>query len=76
VLAWGVVPFTLSLPLSVELVVARAEKQALLATFLVLLSTAVLTTIFFFWQGLRGVAVGLVAGEWLLVVALFGASQR
>lgn len=73
ILAWGVLPFTLSLPLSVELVVAGAEKWVLLATFAVLVGTAVLTTVAFSWYGLSGVALGLLVGEWLLVVTLYGA---
>ncbi len=76
ILAWGVLPFTLSLPLSVELVVAGAEKLALLATFVVLLGTAVLTTIAFSQQGVFGVAMSLVAGEWLLLVGLFMVRQE
>lgn len=71
ILAWGVLPFTLSLPLSVELVVAGSEKRALLATFVVLVGTAVLTTAAFLGRGLPGAAMGLVAGEWLLFVGLF-----
>ena len=75
-LAWGVLPFTLSLPLSVELVVAGAEKRVLLATFVVLVATAVLSTIGYSWFGLPGVALSLVAGEWLLAVLLFAARRR
>ncbi|MCA9945691.1 MAG: oligosaccharide flippase family protein [Anaerolineales bacterium] len=74
-LAWGVLPFTLSLPLSVELVVAGAEKRVLLATFAVLVGTAVLSTIGYSWFGLPGVALSLVAGEWLLAVLLFAARR-
>ena len=73
ILALGVVPFTISLPLSVQLVVAGAEKWVLLATFLTLLGTAVLATIVFTGQGLIGLALSLATGEWLLVVALVGA---
>jgi len=73
ILAWGVLPFTLSLPLSVELVVAGAEKQALLATFLVLVGMAVITAFAFSWYGLSGLAYGLLIGEWLLVISLYGA---
>lgn len=73
ILAWGIVPFTISLPLSVELVVAGQEKPVLLATFVVLLGTAVLTTAAFWGYGLIGVAVGLLIGEWLLVIGLYGA---
>ncbi|MBK8902030.1 MAG: oligosaccharide flippase family protein [Anaerolineaceae bacterium] len=72
ILAWGVIPFTLSLPLSVELVVAGREKRVLLATFVVLVGTAVLTTAAFTRLGLPGVAWGLVLGEWLLVMLLLG----
>ena len=72
-LAWGVLPFTISLPLSVALVVSGAEKRALLATFLTLLGTAVLALIAFSWRGLTGLTFGLVAGEWLLVILLTGA---
>jgi O-antigen/teichoic acid export membrane protein len=75
ILAWGVLPFTLSLPLSVELVVAGEEKRVLLATFVVLVGTAVFTTAAFFQEGVLGVAVGLVAGEWLLVATLYGATR-
>ncbi len=71
ILAWGLVPFTISLPLSVELVVAGAEKWALLATLVVLVATAVVTTVAFFQQGVLGVALGLVTGELLLAAALF-----
>ena len=75
-LAWGVVPFTISLPLSVEMVVAGREKRVLLATLAVLVGTAVLTTVGFVQYGLLGLAVGLVVGEWLLAVALFAAVQN
>lgn len=76
ILAWGVVPFTISLPLSVEMVVAGREKRVLLATLAVLVGTAVLTTVGFVQYGLLGLAVGLVVGEWLLAVALFAAVQN
>ncbi len=76
ILAWGVLPFTLSLPLSVELVVVGAEKRALLATFVVLVGTAVLTTMAFFWQGVIGLAFSLVVGELLLAVAFWSAWHR
>jgi O-antigen/teichoic acid export membrane protein len=75
ILAWGVLPFTLSLPLSVELVVAGEEKRVLLATCVVLVGTAVFTTAAFLQEGVLGVAVGLVAGEWLLVATLYGATR-
>jgi O-antigen/teichoic acid export membrane protein len=74
-LAWGILPFTVSLPLSLELVVAGAEKRALLATFGVLVGTAVVTTVAFQQSGLAGMAVGLVAGEWLLVLLLLTAKR-
>ena len=76
ILAWGVVPFTISLPLSVEMVVAGREKRVLLATLAVLVGTAVLTTVGFVQYCLLGLAVGLVVGEWLLAVALFAAVQN
>ena len=69
-LAWGVIPFTISLPLSLELVVAGQEKRVLLATFFTLLGTAVLVTLAFRQQGIMGLALGLVVGECLLVAAL------
>ncbi len=76
ILAWGVVPFTLSLPLSVEMVVAGQEKRVLLATFVVLVGTAVLTTSAYFRHNVAGVSVGLLIGEWLLLAALFIAKRR
>ena len=74
-LAWGIIPFTLSLPLSLEMVVCGLEKRVLLATFGALLGTAVLTTATFLWHGLAGLAFGLVVGEWLLVLALISAKR-
>jgi O-antigen/teichoic acid export membrane protein len=69
-LALGIVPFTLSQPLAAELVAAGREKRVLAATGVALVATAVLSTLAFFWQGLAGLALGLVAGEWLLVGTL------
>jgi O-antigen/teichoic acid export membrane protein/SAM-dependent methyltransferase len=69
-LALGIVPFTLSQPLAAELVAAGREKRVLAATGVALVGTAVLSTLAFFWQGLAGLALGLVAGEWLLVGSL------
>lgn len=69
-LALGIVPFTLSQPLAAELVAAGREKRVLVATGVTLVGTAVLSTLAFFWQGLAGLALGLVAGEWLLVGTL------
>lgn len=69
-LALGLVPFTLSQPLAAELVAAGREKRVLAATGVALAGTAVLSTLAFFWQGLAGLALGLVAGEWLLVGTL------
>lgn len=71
ILAWGIIPFTISLPLSLELVVAGAEKWVLLATVLTLLGTSVLISVTFSWQGLLpGLALALLLGEWLLVVSM------
>ncbi|WP_420631042.1 methyltransferase domain-containing protein [Candidatus Leptofilum sp.] len=70
-LAWGLIPFALSQPLAVELIVAGAEKRVLAGTFLSLVGTAVICTAAFRWQGLNGLSVGLVVGEWLLVIALW-----
>ncbi len=69
-LALGIVPFTLSQPLAAELVAAGREKRVLAATGVALAGTAVLSTLAFFWQGVAGLALGLVAGEWLLVGSL------
>ena len=63
-------PSTLSQPLAAELVAAGREKGVLAATGVALAGTAVLSTLAFFWQGLAGLALGLVAGEWLLVGSL------
>ena len=70
-LAWGTIPFTLSLPFSMSLVVAGQEKRVLVATFLTLVLTAVSTTIGFHGQGLTGLALALVVGEWVLAAALW-----
>ncbi|VAW36250.1 hypothetical protein MNBD_CHLOROFLEXI01-3230, partial [hydrothermal vent metagenome] len=75
ILAWGIIPFTISLPISLELVVAGLEKRVLLATFLALLGTAVLTAIAFSLQQLQGLTVALVIGEWLLVSFLLAAKR-
>ena len=75
ILAWGVVPFTISLSLSVQLVVAGAEKWVLLTNFLTLLGTAVFVTIVFSSLGLIGLALGLIAGEWLLAILLTAAKR-
>ncbi|MFZ1396516.1 MAG: polysaccharide biosynthesis C-terminal domain-containing protein, partial [Candidatus Promineifilaceae bacterium] len=69
-LALGIVPFTLSQPLAAELVAVGREKRVLAATGVALAGTAVLSTLAFFWHGLAGLALGLVAGEWLLVATL------
>ncbi|MCB8978769.1 MAG: oligosaccharide flippase family protein [Ardenticatenaceae bacterium] len=74
-LALGIIPFTLSQPLAAELVAAGKEKRVLVASFVTLVGTAVLSTLAFFWQGLTGLALGLVAGEWLLVGTLKAGSQ-
>ncbi|WP_420645233.1 methyltransferase domain-containing protein [Candidatus Leptofilum sp.] len=70
-LAWGLLPFALSQPLALEMIVAGAEKRVLAGTFFTLVGTAVIGTAAFQWQGLNGLSVGLVAGEWLLVIALW-----
>lgn len=72
-LAWGMIPFSLSLPLSVELVVAERERRVLLATVVALVATAVLAFLAYGQQDLPGVAVGLVIGEWILLLLLFAA---
>ncbi len=69
-LALGIVPFTLSQPLAAELVATGREKRVLVATLVTLVGTAVLSTFAFLWQGISGLALGLVAGEWLLVGTL------
>lgn len=69
-LALGIVPFTFSQPLAAELVAGGREKRVLMATGVALVGTAVLSTVAFLGQGLAGLALGLVAGEWLLVGSL------
>lgn len=76
ILAWGIVPFALALPISVELVVAGREKLVLLATGVTLLGTAVAAPILFLSNGLPVLAWVLVIGEWLLVVLLFVLGTR